>query len=309
VLNAPSVDAQEVSGVTTAPEFDVASVKPNTSGEMRVMMRNLPGGIYEAYNVTLGAMVRQAYRLQQFQLVGGPAWLDADRFTIQARSPAGSAPSEFALRMRSLLAERFSLQVHNETRELPIYALVVARADGRLGSQLRPASIDCTALVAARGRGGAPPPPPPAPPRPGERPQCGTMMGGGRVFGGGATMPQLATTLSQFAGRMVFDRTGLTGGFDFDLEFAPDPGLRGIGPGGGLPGPPDVADRPADAGISIFTAVQEQLGLRLEAERGPVEVVVIDRVEQPTADDFELAPSPPPPLRPPPPPPPPRPPQ
>jgi bla regulator protein blaR1 len=311
VLNAPKLDAQEPSVVASPLEFEVASIKPNKSGEMRVMMRNLPGGIYQAYNVTLGAMVRQAYRLQQYQLVGGPSWLDSDRFTIQAKSPAGSGSPElgpepnWTARMRSLLADRFSLKVHNETRELEIYALVVSRRDGRLGSQLWPASVDCAAMTAARGRGGVPPPPPPPPPRPGERPLCGMSMGPGRLSGSGTNIAQLANSLSAFTGRMVVDRTGLAGGFEFDLEFTPDPALRRIGLGGGLPGPPEVTDSPADPqGVSIFTAVQEQLGLRLEAQRGPVNIVVVDRAEQPTADEFDvvLPPTPPPPPPPPPPP-------
>lgn len=108
---------------------------------------------------------------------------------------------------------------------------------------------------------------------------------GGRLMGGGVTMTQLANSLSQFAGRTVVDRTGLTGGYDYDLEFTVDPAMRGRGPGGGLPpaAPAPGSDRVVDpAGVSIFTAVQEQLGLKLDSQRGPVPVLVIESVTQPT---------------------------
>ncbi len=178
--------------------------------------------------------------------------------------------------MRALLADRFKLAVHTESRELPIYALTLARRDGKTGSQLRPAAVDCVAMFAARGRGG----PPPAPPQPGERPPCGMRLGPGNLSGGGVTMAQLSTTLSQFVQRVVVDRTGLTGNFDIDLTWTPDQ----LPQGRGEP-PPGVQLPPIDPnGPSIFTAVQEQLGLKLDSQRGPVDVLVIDRVEQPTED-------------------------
>ncbi len=278
-LNGPAraVGAEAVAA-TGIPSFEVATVKPNTSGAMRVTMRVVPGGAYEATNVTLESMIRMAYRLQESQLVGGPAWIYSDRFDILAKSAAGAPQSEFGLRMQSLLAERFNLKVRNETRDLPIYALVLARRDGTRGPRLTPSEVDCE--TAARGRSGAPP----ISTRPGEPPTCGTIIGPGRVTAGGATMAQIARTLSQHTGRTVVDRTALEGSFNYDLEFAPDPGLRGRGPGGGLPpGPAPEETTPANTeGVSIFTAIQEQLGLRLESQRGPVEVVVVDSADQPS---------------------------
>jgi uncharacterized protein (TIGR03435 family) len=220
--------AQSPSGGTPRAAFDVATVKPNKSGEMRVAMRLIPGGAYEAFNVTLGAMIRLAYRLQDFQLIGAPAWVDQDRFDIVGKPPAGE-PLDLQPRMQSLLAERFKLKAHEETREFPIYALVVANQNGKLGARLTPSSADCAAIATARGNA----PTPPTMPQPGMRPQCGIMNGAGRVSGGSVTMTQVASTLSQFSGRMVIDRTGLTGAFDFDLEFTPDPAMRGRGMGGG----------------------------------------------------------------------------
>ena len=277
----PVVRAQ-APAATARPAFEVTTVKPNKSGEMRVSMRIIPGGAYEAFNVTLGAMIRMAFRLQDFQLVGAPGWLDQDRFDIVGKAPAGE-PLDLQLRMQSLLGERFNLKAREETREFPIYALVVANP-GRLGPKLTPSKVDCAA--AARGRGTAPTPTPtPMRMEPGTRPECGMTTNGGRLMAGGFTMTQLANSLSQFAGRSVVDRSGLTGAYDLDLEFTPDPALRGRGMGGGLPPglPPPGSEGVVDpAGVSIFTAMQEQLGLKFDSQRGPVPVLVIESVSQPT---------------------------
>ena len=134
ILQVSFVRAQAPTAASERKSFDVATIKPNKSGEMRVSMRLIPGGAYEAFNVTLGAMVRQAYRLQDFQLIGAPAWVDQDRFDIVAKPPAGE-PLDLQPRMQSLLAERFNLKAREETREFPVYALVVANP-GKLGSKL-----------------------------------------------------------------------------------------------------------------------------------------------------------------------------
>jgi uncharacterized protein (TIGR03435 family) len=184
-----------------------------------------------------------------------------------------------------VLVDRFKLAVHNESRELPIYELVKARSDGKLGPQLHPATVDCAALAAARGRG-APPPGGPGPGGPGfgpgGRPVCGMMVGPANLAAGGQSMAQFAALLSGRVQRVVIDRTGLTGNFDFDLTWTPDQMPQGQ-PGPPPPGAPPLP--PIDPnGPSIFTAVQEQLGLKLESTKGPVDVVVIDRAEQPTED-------------------------
>ena len=256
--------------------FDVTSVVPNKTGEMRVMMRVQPGGAWEATNVTLESMIRLAYRIQESQLVGGPAWIYSDRFDIVAASPKDAPGAEFGLRMRSLLAERFNLTLHRETRELPVYALV---STGRAGPRLIASPIDCEAW--AHGRNGQPLPAS----RPGERPTCGTTATPGRLTGGSITMSQLAQTLSRFTGRVVLDQTALAGGFDYDVEFEADPTLLGRGPGGGFP-PGAPAPRPAQtgpAGVSIFAAVQQQLGLRLDSRTAPVDVLVVDSAGLPRA--------------------------
>ena len=199
--------------------------------------------------------------------------MNTDRFDIVAKAASDAPPPEMLLMAQRLLADRFRLVVHRETREIDIYALVMARADGRPGAGLRPAAVDCAALVAASRRpGGA------ALPRtaPGERPVCGMQTAPGRLMAGGYALPDVARNLSNFAGRMVVDRTGLTGTFDLSVTWTPDQM-----PAGGLPpGAPAIDPN----GPSLFTALQEQLGLKLEATKGPVEVLVIDRVERPTED-------------------------
>jgi len=278
-----------------APAFEVASIKPNNSGDGRVMLGNQPGR-FTATNVTLRLLIRNAYQLQDFQISGGPGWISSDHFDIVAKIDAsvqdqiaaagppvpGQGPSKLQLMIRSLLAERFKLVVHTETKEQPIYALVLARSDGRLGPQLKKSETDCAALMAAaRGRGPGRGMPPPGPPQPGEAIPCGIRIGMGNMAVGGAPLTQFANTLGMFTGRVVIDRTGLTGNYDFNLTWTPDQ-MPPRAPGT----PPDQPIRANGVDIdpngpSIFTAVQEQLGLKLDSQRGPVTMLVIDRAEHP----------------------------
>ncbi len=281
ILTAAGLAAQAPRDPAGTLAFEVASIKPNNSGDGRVMMQNQPGR-YLATNVSLRLLIRNAYQLQDFQITGGPGWLGSDRFDINAKvpdefrtlgpPPPGSGPGPLALMIRALLAERFKLVVHNETKEAPIYALILARSDGKLGPQLKKSETDCNAVFAAgRGRGG--PLPPPGPPQPGERMPCGIRIGPGNMAVGGTPLSQAANSLGMFAGRVVLDRTGLTGDYDFDLTWTPDQMPQR---------PPGAPDLPVDPnGPSLFTAVQEQLGLKLDSQRGPVEMLVVDRAEKP----------------------------
>ena len=284
------------------PSFEVASIKRNTSGEQFVRMGGPPGR-YTATNVPLRQLIIQAYQLQPTQLIGGPEWLTTERFDINATTGTGPAPegrggvfagargNPVAPMLRNLLADRFKLKVHAEQREMQVYALVV-RQEGKLGPSLTPTKVDCAAMMAARGRGDGPPPPP----APGERPPCSFMMGPGNLTASSVPMTELARSLSQRLGRIVIDRTGISGQYDFDVKFAPEslggPGGPGGAPGGGGAvvvggGPPPGAPAlpPVDPNApSIFTALQEQLGLRLDSVRAPIDVIVVDSVERPTED-------------------------
>ena len=268
-----------------APRFDVASVKVNrqNNNQISLMRQN---GTYSALGVSLGVLIRTAYDVQEFQIANGPAWMDSMRFDVVAKEPEGltrpapgtMGPTPHQLMVRALLEERFGLAVHKETRELPVYALVPARGDGRLGPQLQRSTSDCSS-GAARNRTGAPP----AVTSPWERPACGTNVGPGIIVAGARTMAQIATAFSALTNtgsslnRLVVDRTGFEGEFDMTLRFTPE-NIPNFGPGGPPPGLAAVDPN----GPSIFTAVQEQLGLKLDSQRGPVEVLVIDGAELPT---------------------------
>jgi uncharacterized protein (TIGR03435 family) len=274
-LRPPALLAQSVATAATGPAFEVASVRPNKSGDGNSRVAIEPGGRFVATNVTLRMLIRNAYQLQEFQLVGGPGWIDTERFDITARAEGtlappipGGPPPTIQLMLRRLLEDRFKLALHDDTRELPIYALVTARSDGRLGPQLRRSFFDCVALAAAAAGGEAP-----ALPAPDGREPCHMRSGPGRLAGNGYPLSRLAATLSQLLERAVIDRSGLSGTFDIDLSFTPDHMPPELSAGGALPVDPN--------GPSIFAAVQEQLGLKLEAQKGPVPVVVIDRVDHP----------------------------
>jgi uncharacterized protein (TIGR03435 family) len=267
-------------------KFEVASVRLNTSGSNQVSMGRQPGGRFTAVNMPLGLLIRSAYRLQESQLVGAPDWVATERYDIVAKAdgefeppvPGGDlAPHQ--LMLQSLLEERFKLKPRREIRQLPIYALVLAQKNGKFGAALKPSAVDCQALAAARKQGAAPP----APPTPGAPPQCGTHMGFGRISGG-MPMTSLARLLSDVVQRSVVDSTDLSGYFDLELSWTPDQ-LPSRPPGTPADQPFRMNGVEIDPnGPSIFTAIQEQLGLKLESARGPVEVLVIDHIERAAPD-------------------------
>jgi uncharacterized protein (TIGR03435 family) len=270
------VRAQSASANATpaSPTFDVASIKLNKSGDAATTLGFQQGGRFRSVNETLVRLIGEAYAtafaLPRFQIVGGPAWIDADRFDVDAR-PGGNPSSQDAhLMLRTLLADRFKLALHSETRELPIYNLVPFRRDGKLGDRLHPSNIDCAAL---RGAGATANPASSA-----GAPPCIMNFGRGSLSAKAMSMSQLANMgLARAVNRPVVDRTGLQGAYDWTLEWTPNQSAQSQ-LSAGAPTPTDP-DRP-----SIFTAVQEQLGLKLESTTGPVDVLVIDHVEQPTPD-------------------------
>jgi uncharacterized protein (TIGR03435 family) len=265
-----------------SPTFEVASVKQNTSGDGRVQMQMLPGNRINMTNVPARFLVAQAYQLQQFQLIGGPSWLTTDHYDIVAKLEGEpkpivpGTPNPAMLALRTLLADRFKLKLHKETRDMDIYVLVMVK-QGVLGPGLKPSAIDCVAQSNAR-RGGPPPGPPPALPGPNDPFPCGMGLMPGMVRMGGMPIGQLTQMLTGQAGRLVFDRTGLTGNWDLTLRFA-------LEQGGGPPPPAGVNVPPVDPDVpSLFTALQEQLGLKLQSTKAPVDVTVIDSIEHPTDD-------------------------
>jgi uncharacterized protein (TIGR03435 family) len=263
-LLAPVLSAQVVKSDGPKPQFEVATVRPNKSGESGASLGPRPGGRLNGTNQTARNLIRNAFNIQPFQLIGGPDWMDSDRFDIVAKAADADIDargmltmSQFMLRLQSLLEDRFGMVTHWETRELPVYALVLA-TPGKLGPKLKPHTGDCD-----RARGG----PPPAPGSPALN--CGTRMNmtpaGAKVTGSGIGMETFTRNLAGATGRSVVDKTGLSGSYDLDLEFIPDQSADTTGP-------------------SLFTAMQEQLGLKLDSQRAPIEVLVIDKLERPTPD-------------------------
>lgn len=263
--------------------FDAASVKPagNLSGEQ---MQLSPGRLRA--NAPLRVLVQTAYGLQPFEIVGGPEWTRSDRYVVDATAAATSDRHEIMLMLRSLLADQFRLQTHSETRTMPVYNLVADRDGLRLppaqasncaaGTDVLGALADPGARIRIAPRGPSSP-----------TLECGVPdvflgEGGARIQGGDVSMAQLAQTLSRVLGAPVADRTHFSGTFDFRLDFLPDDTTPG------LPPPPPGSAAASSAAPSLFSAVRT-LGLRLQAGRGPVDVLVIDHAEKPEASAQERA--------------------
>ena len=264
-----------------APAFEVASVKPNRSGGTP-MRFGLPPGRFIITNAPLRAIIVAAYQLSDFQVLDVPEWAASERFDIEALTKqadggpltlgAGGPPPQLFLMLRSLLAERFKLAAHTEMREMPVYSLVLARKEKSLGPAIAPTTIDCAALAAAAI---ANPSAPPRPSRPGQPPKCGMFGATGRFEGWAATMSEFGQMLSQMMGRTVIDQTGLVQRFDFKLTFTPQQ----------IPQDPSAtASLPLEPAIPFAAALEEQLGLKLQSTKAPVDVLVIDHVEKPTPD-------------------------
>jgi uncharacterized protein (TIGR03435 family) len=245
--------------------FEVASIKRNASRDTDGCARIEPGSRFVAVNVSMMLIVRQAYGLPPFQISDAPEWLNTERYDIVAKAPDGveTFPNTATL-LRSLLRDRFGFQAHTESRDMPTYDLVVGRSDRRLGPALQQATVDC----GARTTGAAPPP------GPSGEPPCGITGGPGRITVRGYSMQRVAGTLGSSLQRVVVDKTGLTGPWNLEIRFTPDQPAVLNG----------VVVTPSPDSPSLFTAVQEQLGLKLEPSRGPVDLLVIDRVERPTTD-------------------------
>ena len=273
VMLAFGLDAHARQSARAPASFEVVSVKRLASsrpGSMSPML--MPGGRVVAQNVTARELIRSAYALEDSQVGGGPGWIGAERFDIEARAAATATPDDVRAMLRALMKDRFSLESHIESKETSIFAMIASRSDGKLGAGLRRAGTACAPITPPPGAP-APPPPPPASGRGlgGFAFRCPSAFLPGRFSIRAIDMRGFATVLWRRAnvGRPVTDRTGLTGDFDIDLFYAPY--------GENINGAPI----PTDGLPSIFTAVQEQLGLRLDSARGPIDVLVIDRLSPP----------------------------
>jgi uncharacterized protein (TIGR03435 family) len=265
--------------------FEVATVKQNTSGERGGGSRRLPGGRVSVINMSARALVMMAYQLGQWQLIGGPAWLADERFDITAKmdgnpeweGPGSGTPDPIQVALRKLMVERFKLRLHTEKRDLDAYALVMVRP-GAPGPALKPSTSDCKALAEQLRQGKQPPG---GPPMVDGIPPCGFLAGVGRLAFDGSPMAQAATMFVGYAGRPVIDRTNLSGNWRFLLRFSQER-PQGLPPG---PEGDKLTEAAANPDVpSFFTAIQEQLGLKLEPTKAPFEVTIIDSAEHPTDD-------------------------
>ena len=243
--------------------FEVASLKPNKSGEGGYRLSVYPGGRLQGRNMSLQNMIQIAWDLKEKdQVTGTLSWLDSDKYDLDASAGKVVGEPEARLMMRTLLEERFKLKVHRETKEAPVYFLVMAKKAPTGGSGLHQTpSGDCGAMtkpeaVPPPDRAGAP-----------KSPCSGISVNvdTGRLTGNRADMPELANHLSAVMRRPVFDKTGLAGSYDFTLSWTPD----------------GAAD---PAGPSIYTALEEQLGVKLEAGESQVDVIVVDSAEKASAN-------------------------
>lgn len=274
--------------------FDVASIKTNVSGEPSRMGPTLqPSGRVFAVNVPLQRLVQAAYGLEENQVVGGPPWLASALFDVEARAISGTTPEQARAMLRTLLGERFALTTHVETRQLPIFELQIATRDGKPAAGLKPSGSECAPPAFPQG---VPLPPPPPPSLGGvyigvsrRTFTCPTIVMMGNISARSLTLDAFAEELALRLDRPVVNRTGLPGSFDFELAFTPEqarlpmPTAGSVGVAGGpVGGDSSPAPGSLNAGPSLMTALQEQLGLKLESARGPVQVLVIDRAERPT---------------------------
>jgi uncharacterized protein (TIGR03435 family) len=250
--------------------FEVASIKPTT--QLVFGLRRPPSpDRYVQQSVTLSELLRYAYDVSAFQVEGGEDWTRTSRFDVEAKAAERPTAEQMRMLVKHLLTERFHLSVHTETRERPRYRLLKSRADGRLGDHLQPSNFDCAAITSAPDYKL-----PSGLTAQGEVPPCIVMLrvnsaGTPTITMRGVSISRLTRVLQDRAGRVVTDKTGLTGTYDIEYETE-------------LPSAPGPAAPSSHESLSLFTVLEEQLGLKLESERGAVDVLVIDHVERPTPD-------------------------
>jgi bla regulator protein blaR1 len=271
-----------VPGASVDPEtrFEVVSIKP--SDPFAVPRMSLSPGRYNVAGVSVLGIISDAFRVPPNRITGLPDWGSKERYTVVAKAPEGTPSTDanaLFIMLANLLKDRFRLAAHTETREMPVYNLVFARNDKRFGPAFKESSAECRATLAARDeevRRGA---------RAAGRllqNECESVRinPGGTAILGGVRSDMFARILTPYVGRPLIDKTGLTSYYNVTLKWTPEVRSASLAPPGLPPGmPPLDPDAP-----NLFTAVQEQLGLKLENARAPLDVVVIDSVEHPTPD-------------------------
>ena len=236
-----------------ASAFEVVSIKRSLSTDTAGGSLILPDGRYTATNVPLILLLDVAYRTAPERIIGGPAWIRSDRYNVEARARPNTSPDDIGPMLQSVLRERFQLKAQLEKRDTPVYALVLRNVGGPAGPGIRPATFNCDDMQSAK-RGlatlsadGVP--------------GCGDRRAPGRWLAGGVSLAALEDVLAPVVGRPVVDRTNSDRRFDIRLEWTRDVGADGV---------------------SIFTALREQLGLQLESRSLPLDVLVIESVQRPT---------------------------
>jgi uncharacterized protein (TIGR03435 family) len=255
------------------PQFTVTSVKLNTSGARAVSIGASSPRVFRAENVWLRFLIEMAWNVNDYQLSGGPGWATSNRYDIDARTDMDASFEQMRPMLQALLEDRFQLAVHRESKDLPVYALVVAKGGIKLKAS---AKENCVTRDPAA---------PPLAPAPGQTllSLCGGLVTSPRSLNGTAiSMEQLATALSNTMQRTVIDQTGFTGVFDVHLEWTEDQSTPGFYA-------PGLAPRPSALPVegsspTVFTTLQEQLGLKLESTKGPVTILVIDHAVRPSAN-------------------------
>jgi uncharacterized protein (TIGR03435 family) len=286
IITSPRLAAQIVPPAADAPTFEVASIKPSAGGG-RMGGMNSPGRV-NMMGMSVRRLITQSYEIHDSQIIGGPDWMRAQGYDITATLTGTPSPDQRRMMMKSLLRDRFKLTFHTEQRDLPIYALVVQRSDGRLGPGLKRIPDDeCPAPGSRRSAGpGGPPPPAASPFDPNAVAACGSMIfGPGRLLAHGVPIDMLSRSLANLPAITAFNRpvanlTKLEGFYDFDFRFNNELG-RGGPPPPGSPAAAPNAIAPGDE-PALFTALQEQLGLKLNSQRATLDVLVIDSIERPS---------------------------
>jgi len=258
-----SLSVAAIAQTRPRPAFEVATIKP-TAPDARGTVIAMPPGRLEIVNMTLKAMIENAYSIQPFQVSGGPGWLDSDHYDVSAKTGIDLKRDDVLVMLQSLLADRFHIVLRREIKQLPIYALVMARKDQKLGPR----------LIESR-KGACTEPDPANPFAVDQMKLCGNFqLGPEGLILVAAPMARLTPLLSRLLGRTVVDRTGLTKNFDINIEWTPDEFLAMQPPRKGRVQDP--------TGPSIFTVFREQLGLAFKREKGPVEIFVVERAEKPS---------------------------